>query len=126
LLGNSTPGHYTQYVFSGVLSDMSDNADQKIDGLFLRGPIPWVWLSTAASEKGKVLHVAISLWMLRGLRKRNCFRIERKWFASLGVSRQALYKALRKLEAAQLIEVKRRPGGYPHITLINRQNIVPN
>ena len=34
---------------------------KRVDGLFLKGPIPWAWLGAAVRLPGRALHVA--LWI---------------------------------------------------------------
>jgi len=41
----------------------------KLGEKFLKGPIPWDWISRAAKQPGKAVHVALVLWFLAGIKK---------------------------------------------------------
>jgi hypothetical protein len=83
---------------------------------FLRGPIPWPWLETAARLPGKALAVALCLWRASGRQRRRTVKLclER---VGLGVSKQAARRALRALEAAGLVSLERRPGRSLEVTV---------
>ena len=71
---------------------------------FLKGPIPWKWLSTAAlaQQRGKSLHVANALWFLAGIKRQDTVTLTRTVLNELGVNRYAAYRALTALEGAPL------------------------
>ena len=66
--------------------------------LFVRGPIPWAWLKTAARLPGRALHVGIVLWLESGLRKSAVVALSQQRLRDLGVERHAGYRGLSKLE----------------------------
>ena len=84
---------------------------------FLRGPIPWNWLGSAAALGGKSLAVAVAIAHLKGLRQSLTFRLEPARLRELGVSRQSAYRALNQLEKAGLISVVRSAGAAPTVTV---------
>ena len=86
--------------------------------LFLKGPISWKWLCTAASLPGKALHVAIGLKFLEGLKKSNTVPLSGKVLNDLGVNRRAKYRVLTALEDAGLIFVERHSGRNPVVTIL--------
>ena len=47
-------------------------------GLFLKGPLPWDWISRAAKLPGKSLGVGIVLWLLSGLKREREITLDRK------------------------------------------------
>src|SRR5215469_4111057 len=65
---------------------------------FLRGPIPWSWLSIAARLPGKALSVGLAIWHLNGFKNTGTVELSRRPLEDLGVSRQAGYRGLRTLE----------------------------
>ena len=85
---------------------------------FLRGPIPLPWLSRAARLPGKALHVAIAVYYLAGLKRRRTVALSGKVSAELGVDRHSKYRALKWLEEAGLVRVKRHPGRNPLVTIL--------
>ena len=89
---------------------------------FLKGPIPWQWLSIAAKQQGKALHVALAIWFLVGIARKKTVTLQGKVLRTLGVNRHALYRALRALERVKLVSVERRSGRYPDITVNNIPN----
>ena len=78
--------------------------------LFLRGPIPWPWLSTAMRLPGSSLQVALLIRLLEGLNKARTFAWRPSLAEEVGLSRHAVRRALEALEEAGLILVNRRPG----------------
>jgi hypothetical protein len=85
---------------------------------FLRGPIPWKWLSIAARLPGKALEVGLVIWLLAGIKNSNTIDLSRVPLNSLGVSRQAGYRGLKVLESAGLIAAERHAGRKTRVTLI--------
>jgi DNA-binding transcriptional ArsR family regulator len=86
---------------------------------FLKGPVPWQWLMAAAQQRGKVLHVAITLWFLAGLNRRREVKLSLTRVQSLGISRSSASRALAALERAGLVVVSRVPGRNPKVTLLD-------
>ena len=85
---------------------------------FIKGPIPLDWITKAAGAKGKTLHVGMTLWFLSGL-KRSCkVALSQSKLRLFGVSRQASYRALLRLEDAGLVSVERHPGRNPMVTIL--------
>ena len=87
--------------------------------LFLRGPIPLAWLSTAARLPGKTLNVAIALRWLHGMTKGEPFKLTGKALDTLNVKRDAASASLTRLEKAGLIQVDRKPGQRPIVSILN-------
>jgi hypothetical protein len=85
---------------------------------FLRGPIPWQWLATAAKLPGKTFHVAVALWFVAGFRSKPQVKLTSKLLAGLGVTRKAKYRALERLEKAGLVLLDQVEGKNPRVTII--------
>jgi len=92
--------------------------EKPLKQLFLRGPIPLNWLSMASALPGKTLNLAIGLWWLKGMSNNNEFKLTKKALEVLNVSRDASYDALKRLEAAGLIKVRRSKGSRPTVTIV--------
>src|SRR5262245_3385086 len=86
---------------------------------FLKGPIGWQWLTEAAALRGAALATGLAIWFLYGVTGNRTNQLTYRRLAELKVRRHAAYRALRKLEAAGLIKVKRQNGRPPLITLID-------
>ena len=87
--------------------------------LFVRGPIPMSWLTRAARLPGKALHVGLLLWFRVGCEKSVTVRLTRSHCNLFGLTRHVVYRALKRLEEAGLVEVSRHRGRCPIVT-INR------
>ena len=85
---------------------------------FLKGPIPWVWITRAADLPGRALHTAMALWFLSGVTRSETVKLSGRLLTELGVDRHAKYRALTALEGAGLVRVTRLPGQNPVVTLL--------
>jgi hypothetical protein len=88
---------------------------------FLKGPIPWDWLSKASQNPGKSLNVALAVWFLSGLNRSSTISLSGSVLRGLGVKRHAGYRALKSLEHAGLISVYRHKGRNPVVTILNEK-----
>jgi hypothetical protein len=87
--------------------------------LFLRGPIPIRWLSSAAELPGKAINLALALWWLRGMTKGKPFKLRGDAVRLFQVSRDATAAGLVRLEQAGLIQVERKPGQRPIVSILD-------
>lgn len=86
---------------------------------FVKGPIPLVWIGTAARLPGKTLHVALALQYLAGLTQSNTVKLTARTLDIVGVARDAKAEALSRLQLAGLISVEQSPGRAPSVTLLS-------
>jgi hypothetical protein len=86
---------------------------------FLKGPIPWNWLSKAAQLPGKALHVSVCLWYLAGLKSSRTIPLSMERLLELGVNRFAAYRGLKVLEEAGLVRVIRKRGRLSTVELLD-------
>lgn len=84
---------------------------------FLKGPIPWNWLTCAMGLRGKALHVAMVLWHHAGLQKSRHVAVSMSAFVEFGISRFTAARGLAALEAAGLVAVERHAGRKPRVRL---------
>ncbi len=87
--------------------------------MFIKGPIPLGWITKAAGVGGKTLHVAMALWFLVGLKRSRTVTLSQSKLKLFGVSRQASYRALLRLEDAGLVLVDRHPGRNATVTILS-------
>ena len=87
-------------------------------GRFLKGPIPWSWIATAAALPGQALLVGLCVWRLVGATKRDTFSFGNSDLKPLGIDRATKSRALRALEQAGLIELAHQPGRFPKVTVL--------
>ena len=104
---------------------MTQSGEIEIDllrrsGRFLQGRISWAWLSEAARLPGKSLHVALVLRLLTGMCRSTEVELRTKFLRESGVQRHAAYRALKRLEEAELVSVKRHVGKWPVVRIRER------
>jgi hypothetical protein len=104
----------------GEVSGLEQLADNRsaFAGQFLKGPVPWTWIVTAAALPGKALIVGLCLWRLAGALKSRTVMLGNADLKPFGVDRAAKSRALVVLERAGLIKVGRRPSRFPSVTLL--------
>lgn len=78
------------------------------------------WIEQCASLPGKTLHLGMAIWWLAGIRHGPRVQLTRRTLARFGISRDACYPGLKRLEEARLVSVWRLPGRAPMVTLIER------
>lgn len=103
-----------------VLSkDMKRPPQHKKGEKFLKGPIPWNWISMAAkvSGKGKALHVATALWFIAGIKNNRTIILSYNVLKEMGVKRNAVYRGLDALEETGLVSTIRHDGCCPIVTI---------
>ena len=87
---------------------------------FLAGPIPLNWLSVAAMQPGKALHVALGLWFWKGVKRSYRVALSMSWLRNtFGVDRYSGYRGLAALERAGLVSVIRHRGRKSVVTLLD-------
>ena len=86
---------------------------------FLLGPVPWAWVQRAAQLPGKPLHVGIALYQRAGMEKSDTVKLSNGVLEDMGVDRYAKRRALKDLEKAGLVSVKRRHGRSPVVTILD-------
>jgi hypothetical protein len=86
---------------------------------FLKGPIPYIWLTLAAALPGKALAVGICVWTWAGiLRRIDNLPIS---LSRMPVQRMAASRGLLQLEKTGLVTVVRSPGRRPIVTIVGGQ-----
>ena len=92
---------------------------QRIQGEFLKGPIPLDWLGCAAKLSGKApLATALAIMFEVGRRRSKEITLTSAILERFGVNRKAKYRALIQLEKAGLISVIRLPRRNPVVSVL--------
>lgn len=89
-----------------------------IRGKFIAGPIDVSWVVQAGRLGVKALLVGLALWHLKKLRQADTFIVSNLMLQEWGIQPDAKTRALRKLEKAGLIRIKRRGKHSPQVTLV--------
>jgi hypothetical protein len=93
---------------------------------FLRGPIPMAWLCRAGELPGTSLRLALALWHHAALQKDRTVKLSTKVRIQMGLeNRHAVYRALEKLEGAELVSVERHQGRCSLVTIKDLSKVLP-
>jgi DNA-binding transcriptional ArsR family regulator len=84
---------------------------------FLKGPVRMNDIAAAAQLPGKALAVYLAIRHRTDLTRKNAVKLPAGLMRDLGVSKDAKARALRQLEAAGMITVRRQDGQSPIIAL---------
>ena len=87
---------------------------------FLKGPIPWGWVARSWRLPSPALLVGLILWKLAGMAKSKEVLLGNKELDPFNISRSRKSRALKSLEQAGLILVRREPGRLPVVTIIGK------
>jgi hypothetical protein len=84
---------------------------------FLKGPIPWPWLVRAMALEGKALAVGLILWLRCGLTGRRTVLFCLARAEAEGIPTTTARRAVRALERAGLVAIRRKPGSGLEVTI---------
>lgn len=86
--------------------------------LFIKGPIPFVWLQKANGIGGSTGVIAVGLWFYAGLHNSKRFKIDSRLDQLCGLTRQTRDQILRRLRDHDLIKLVTKHGAYPTVELL--------
>lgn len=109
----AAPAPEERLVFDGERGDYVPHVRKD---RFVRS-IPYAWVHRCSRLGGKTTQVALALWFLAGVKQSMNFKLTQEAVDLAGCSRSALDHGLRQMEQAGLIEVLRRRGVRPQITI---------
>src|SRR5262245_48870510 len=89
---------------------------RRLAGQFV-APMPLGWFQRACRLPGKAAVVAVAVWYQSKRGGSPTFVLTQAGLEGFGVSRQAKYRALARLEKAGLIAVRLRPHKGPEVTV---------
>jgi hypothetical protein len=84
---------------------------------FLKGPVPWPWLVRAMALPGKALAVGLILWLQCGLTGRRTVLFCLARAVAEGIPTTTARRAVRALERAGLVAIRRKPGSGLEVTI---------
>jgi DNA-binding transcriptional ArsR family regulator len=79
--------------------------------------LPLGWVTIAANLPGRALHAGIAIWYAASQSDSTAAHLSNVLCLRFGLDRNAKYRALRALEVAGLVAVKRRRGQSPLVTI---------
>lgn len=90
---------------------------------FLKGPIPWGWITLAAKQPGRTLHVGLAIWFWAGIKRARVIVLNLSRLSPLGLTRFCAADGLKALEVAGLVKVERRRGRPAVVTIVEVSEI---
>lgn len=90
----------------------------KKDEWFLKGPVPFSWLTTAGKLPGKALHVGMMIWLYAGFNNQRHLRFPLSRVQPTVIDRYAASRGLQELEKAGLISLSHKPGQSYVVTIL--------
>ena len=85
---------------------------------FVRGPIPYDWLRAALASGGKAGTLSWAMWWLAGMERKNPIKLTRQVLRDFNISPRSARRLLKDFERAGLVEVDRKRGRGPIVTLL--------
>ncbi len=96
------------------------NRRRKRANLFVKGPLPFPWLTAAARCHPRGVEVLLVIRMLSDIQGASQVALPNGLLAEMGVTRETKRRALEALEDAGLVRVNRCPGRLPRVALVPR------
>jgi len=93
-----------------VETDFHRQRRASVAGRFLKGPISWPKIESAAQLSGSCLAVYILVQHMTDLTRETWVRLPPSLLKGLGISRDAKSRALRQLAEAGLVEIENTRG----------------
>lgn len=100
-----------------IETDWSRAKRVRIEGRFLKGPIPFTHLAAAARLPGHALTVLLAIYHQTALTRKDWVTLPKGLMSELGVSRDAKARALHTLQEAFLVTVERCKGKTARVML---------
>jgi hypothetical protein len=101
---------------TGIRPSASSGRKRKLVSGFV-ATISLPWIQAAAELSGKSLHVALAVWYYHHLEKASTVAMTRAKLRRFGVHRHGTSAALKRLEAAGLVTVRRSHGKAPRVSI---------
>ena len=92
---------------------------RRINGHFVKGPIPLTWISKAAQLPGKSINTGLACWYLMGLKKSHRFKLSNMVASEFGLNKDSKARSLKHLEQAGLIRCTRDVGRSVVVEMLN-------
>jgi hypothetical protein len=80
--------------------------------------LPLGWVTIAANLPGRALHAGLTVWYAASVSGSTAVHLSNVQCLRFGLDRNAKYRALRSLEVAGLVAVKRMRGRSPLVTIL--------
>jgi hypothetical protein len=87
---------------------------------FLKGPVPWPWLLSAMVLPGKALAVGLMLWLQSGITGNRTLTFCLSRAAGDGIPMTTARRAMKALERAGLVSIRRMPGRGLEVTILEQ------
>ena len=88
---------------------------------FIKGPIPFDWITSAAELPGKTLATGLALWFEAGRTKTRCVKVTPRLLAMFAIERHTGRRALQRLADASLVSLICKKGRCPVVTILNTE-----
>lgn len=108
---------------SEIETDWSRAKRVRVQGRFLKGPIPFTHLSPAAKLPGRALNVLIAVYHQTALTQQEWVTLPKGLLSDLGIGRDAKSRALAHLHSAGLVEVRNDRGKPARIRLLETEGV---
>ena len=109
-------------VYCQISKGYTQEKQQPIKKLFVKGPIPLDWLTEVTLLPGKCLNVAMAIQWLSGMSDGMPVKLTKRAETSFNVSRDTSRECLKRLESAGLIQLTRSPGKRTLIQIVLKSN----
>jgi DNA-binding transcriptional ArsR family regulator len=109
---------YEDVIVREVITAAVLGHDKRVQGRFLKGPIPLKQLTLAARLPGQALAAYLAIHHRAALTRLASVTLPKALMTQFGVSRDAKARALRALEEASLVTVERVNGRSARVTLL--------
>lgn len=97
---------------------LKERKQEKRAGRFVKGPLPWPWVTAAAQCHPRAIEILLAVKMLSDTSGQQEVALSTELLADLGINKDMKSRVVAALENAGIIRVDHKPGRLLRVSLL--------